>query len=70
MEKYRIKTTDRELQVIGIGYNINGLEGDFVRKYADGRICLSVTHKLGTKVFTNKFDFSPRMLELVEENNN
>lgn len=65
MQKFKIDSNKKELENIGISYDINGLEGTLVKSYETGWVVLSVTHKIGDFDFTNEFDLPKHMCKAV-----
>ena len=65
--EYKIKATKKQLETIGISYNIHNLIGVLKNKYPTGWFCLNVKHKIGNREFTNDFDIPKSFLEKVKK---
>lgn len=61
-EKYIIKANQKELDDIGISYDINGLPARLIRDYQTGWLCLEVKHRINHIDFVNEFDLPKYML--------
>lgn len=64
-QKFKIVSSERELEDIGISYDINGLVGTLTKSYPNGLVLLSVTHKVGEFELTNEFVLPKCMCKAV-----
>ena len=64
--KYRISATNKQLENVGIDYNINGLAGILKQKFNTGYYCLTVKHNIGNFEVTNDFDIPNQYLRLFD----
>jgi len=64
MKKYKIVAYLKQLENIGISYDITGLTGEYVKKFKDGWICLKV---FGELPFENEFDMPLYYLQEIKE---
>lgn len=60
-----IKANKRQLENVGIDYDITELKGYVTHKYPTGFYEVEVTHKVNGNEFTNVFDIPKTMLELI-----
>lgn len=61
-QKYKVKADIKQLQAIGIDYNITGKIGSEVAVYGDW-IIISLTHYVMNMPFVNEFDIPKQLLE-------
>ena len=59
-----VKANRRQLENVGVSYDITELHGKVTHKYPTGFYEVEITHKINDREFTNKFDIPKTMLEI------
>ena len=65
MSKVKISGSRRQLESVGIDYDITGLTGVVTFNHYNGYNTVEVTHTLGKLEFTNSFDIPVVWLEKI-----
>ena len=67
MRKFKIKANKKQLEDIGVDYEITGLVGELTHIFPTGWYELKVKHKIGDIEFTNHFDIPKTFLKEIKK---
>lgn len=66
MSKYKIKANRKQLEAIGIDFDLDGLVGMLVQKFPDGYYTIRVKHSCEAGTIDNVFDIPSSLLTEIK----